>query len=64
VALLAYNVALETSKKAGKSFVLRKLGEKTISPRSNNGRTESFEKTLFKAADKLKERISTMQNIC
>jgi hypothetical protein len=55
---------LETSKKAGKSFVLRKLGEKTISPRSNNGRTESFEKTLFKAADKLKERISTMQNIC
>ena len=41
---------------AGKSFILRQLGEKSqkrqqkVSPRSSNGRTESFEKTLLKAA--------------
>jgi len=32
--------------------IIAKKGEKMISPLSSNGRTESFEKTLFKVADR------------
>jgi hypothetical protein len=47
VALLAYNVALETGKKAGKSFIFRELGEKMI----------------FKAADKLRKNIGDAEHL-
>jgi len=44
-------------KKRCKLLILRQLGEKMIPPQSSNGRTESFEKTLFKTADKLRKNI-------
>ena len=48
MALLAYIEALETGKKAGKSFILRQLGEKF----AKKAKKDFTTKTLFKAADR------------